>query len=78
MKVQNKVVWIWPDESEYAFIDSAMVEPHGMGYDKEEFFELSSIFTRDLPYPADVLLENQMDPSHVSYAHHGVSVSKTR
>lgn len=78
VKVQEKVVWIWPDESESAFIDSAMVEPHGMEYNNEEFVVLAPMFTRDLPYPVDVLLENIIDPSHLCYAHHGVQVSNRR
>ena len=28
-------------------------------------------FTRDLPYSADFLIENFMDPSHIPFAHHG-------
>ena len=29
-------------------------------------------FSRDLPYSADFLLENFMDPAHIPYAHHGL------
>jgi phenylpropionate dioxygenase-like ring-hydroxylating dioxygenase large terminal subunit len=29
-------------------------------------------FVRELPYSADFVIENFMDPSHIPFAHHGL------
>ena len=30
-------------------------------------------FARELPMSVEVLMENALDPSHVSFAHHGIT-----
>lgn len=63
-------MWIWPDDSPTAFIDSSMVKPNGPAFDSRR----TKVYMRDLPYPIDGLIENVVDPSHVPYAHHGYQV----
>ena len=34
--------------------------------------------SRDMPYSADMLLENVLDSSHVPFTHHKVTISSVR
>lgn len=68
MQISKGIVWVWPDDSPSAFIDSSMAKPNG----PEE--NSSIVYMRDLPYPIDSLIENVMDTSHVRFAHHGYQV----
>lgn len=65
------VVWIWPDDSPSAFIDSSMTKPNLPDGDEDRY---KSVYMRDLPYPFDALIEHVADPSHVKFAHHGFQV----
>lgn len=37
-----------------------------------ELDNVKTVFTRDLPYSFDFLVENFMDPAHIPFAHHGL------
>lgn len=72
VQVKADLVWLWPEDSSAAFINSAMVEPQYGEYEEDEYFQMHTPYMRDIPYAVDVLLENVIDLSHVAFAHHGV------
>ena len=37
-----------------------------------ELDNVNNLFTRELPYSFDYLVENFMDPAHIPFAHHGL------
>lgn len=37
-----------------------------------ELDQVTNVFTRELPYSFDFLVENFMDPAHIPFAHHGL------
>lgn len=39
---------------------------------REEMARNATYYTRDLPYSADFLIENFMDPAHIPFAHHSL------
>jgi len=39
---------------------------------REELARNATYYTRDLPYSADFLIENFMDPAHIPFAHHSL------
>lgn len=72
VKVVADLLWLWPEDSPFAFINSAATYPPYGGYVEEDFFQMYTPYRRIMPYPMDVLLENVVDLSHVPFAHHGV------
>lgn len=69
------MVWIWPDDSPSAFIDSAVKKLEGKNYYEDDRYIVGSSYMRELPYPIDFLIENILDPAHVPFSHHGLIVS---
>ncbi|XP_076938526.1 protochlorophyllide-dependent translocon component 52, chloroplastic-like [Bidens hawaiensis] len=69
--VQNGIVWFWPNtDSRYKDILARNKPPCVPELDDPSFSV--EMFTRDIPYGYEILVENLMDPSHVPYAHHGI------
>lgn len=68
-------MWIWPDISPSAFIDSAAKKLEGRIFEEDDKYSVGAPYMRDLPYPVDFLLENILDPAHVNFSHHGFLVS---
>ncbi|MFS8008082.1 putative pheophorbide a oxygenase [Helianthus anomalus] len=70
--VQNDIVWFWPNtDSRYKDILTEKKPSYVPELDDPSFS--FQIFNRDIPYGCEVLIENLMDPSHVPYAHHGMT-----
>ena len=70
----NQLLWVWADSSPAAEAESRAT-PASVIPEIEEpgkMLWLANWFVRDLPYGADVLAENVLDPSHVPWSHHGV------
>lgn len=67
-------MWVWPDDSPTAFIDSAAKEVEGKNYHNDDRYSVSVPYMRELSYPFDFLLENILDPAHVPFSHHGYLV----
>ncbi|KAJ0852876.1 putative pheophorbide a oxygenase [Helianthus annuus] len=69
--VQYGIVWFWPNtDPQYKDILIKKKPPYIPELDDPSFFP--QMFTRDVPYGYEVLIENLMDPAHVPYAHHGI------
>ncbi|XP_076892803.1 protochlorophyllide-dependent translocon component 52, chloroplastic-like [Bidens hawaiensis] len=69
--VQNGIVWFWPNtDSQYKDIITKKKPPYIPELDDPSY--LVQMFTRDIPYGYEVLVENLMDPSHVPYTHLGL------
>ena len=78
-KVINDVLWVWPDSSENAVLESELTPPPVMPLpsDIDGTVDESRLFYgiynfRELPYGADYFLENVVDPSHVPVSHHNL------
>ncbi len=61
------LVWVWLGEAEAADLDSIPTLPD---LNKPGFVHSDCVV--DLPYDQTYLVENVMDPAHVSISHHGV------
>lgn len=72
----NDLFWVWadPDSPELAAETPLPLSPQ---VDASQGFVWSS-YVRDLPYDWQTLVENIADPSHVSFAHHGVQGNRDR
>ncbi|PIA59930.1 hypothetical protein AQUCO_00400653v1 [Aquilegia coerulea] len=69
---QNQVLWFWPNSApQYKDIAVKEKPPYIPELDDPSFYT-STMFSRDIPYGYEVLIENLMDPSHVPYAHYGI------
>lgn len=71
------MLWVWPDASETAFIDShaqpiPMMPDLAAAMEERAKYSFPAGFTRVLPYSYDVLVENVSDPAHLPVAHHGI------
>ena len=58
-------------------VDDPVAAAYGDVVPEEVFPEMADagpVFSRELPYSFDFLLENFMDSSHIPYAHHGMQV----
>ncbi|GMH39522.1 hypothetical protein BSKO_07420 [Bryopsis sp. KO-2023] len=75
-KVLGGMLWVWPDSSVTCAIDSE-ASPVPI---KKEVAELMDQleeegnptgYTRVMPYSHDVLVENLIDPAHITISHHG-------
>jgi len=78
-KIINGVLWVWPENSENAVLESALTPVPAMPLlsDMDGTIDKSRLFYgpynfRELPYGADYFLENVVDPSHVPVSHHNV------
>lgn len=68
-------MWVWADSSPIAKLQAAATPtcaPDVHDESQHELLWLANWFVRDVPYGADVLAENIMDPSHVQFSHHNV------
>uniref|UniRef100_A0ACD6A775 Uncharacterized protein n=1 Tax=Avena sativa TaxID=4498 RepID=A0ACD6A775_AVESA len=69
--VQNGILWLYPRaDAEHRDVLQRKRPPLLSQIDDPSFVTIYGI--RDLPYGYDVMLENLMDPAHVSYAHKGL------
>ncbi|MBT9316336.1 aromatic ring-hydroxylating dioxygenase subunit alpha [Leptothoe spongobia] len=69
-QTKNDLLWIWPDAAS-ADIAHETPLPLSAQVDASKGFVWDS-YVRDLEYDWQTLVENVVDPSHVSFAHHGV------
>ncbi|GKY93747.1 hypothetical protein MPSEU_000341800 [Mayamaea pseudoterrestris] len=68
--VTQDLVWIFPSTTNQELAlqkQPAIIQE----LDDDRNLDATSLYTRDLPYSWDVLVENLCDPSHVSFSHHG-------
>lgn len=73
---ENDLLWVWPDANSPELAD-ATPRPLSPQVDASKGFFWSS-FIRDLEYDWSTLIENVADPSHVSFAHHGIQGNRER
>ena len=68
LRVIQDLVWIFPSNDAVAaqLIQPALIDE----LDDSRNVDATDMYTRDLPYSWDVLVENLCDPTHVSFAHH--------
>ena len=73
LQVANGLVWVWADAGPEAGRESGLRQPatHPLADDPRAVW-IARWFSRSLPYSADVLAENVLDPSHVGFSHHGI------
>ena len=73
LQVANGLVWVWADAGPEAGRESGLRQPatHPLADDPRAVW-IAHWFSRSLPYSADVLAENVLDPSHVYFSHHGI------
>ncbi|MBE9129787.1 MULTISPECIES: Rieske 2Fe-2S domain-containing protein [unclassified Coleofasciculus] len=67
---ENDLLWVWLD-AKSAELAAVTPRPLSPQVDASKGFVWSSM-VRDLDYDWQTLVENLADPSHVSFAHHGV------
>ena len=75
MQVKNGLLWVWPDASPQGRAESLSIStcaPPEHDESSQQLLWLAPWFIRDVPYGADVLAENILDPSHVQFSHHKV------
>ncbi|WP_016951961.1 Rieske 2Fe-2S domain-containing protein [Anabaena sp. PCC 7108] len=70
VRQENDLLWVWPD-AKSAELAATTPLPLSPQVDATKGFVWSS-YVRDLEYDWATLVENLADPSHVSFAHHGV------
>eukprot|EP00803_Ostreobium_quekettii_P009766 evm.model.scf_320.2 EVM.evm.TU.scf_320.2 scf_320:18142-20710(-) len=74
-QLKEGILWIWPDSSPSAFIDSAVQGPKVpscLDENRDMYVPEAPLLARDNMYGHNLLLENNFDVSHVPFAHHGV------
>ncbi|KAK9793004.1 hypothetical protein WJX73_007911 [Symbiochloris irregularis] len=70
-QVKNKLLWVWPGDPKTATsTPTCAPEDHNVPDDSLLWF--AHWFVRDVPYSAETLNENVLDPSHVQFSHHKV------
>ena len=69
-QTKNDLLWIWPDAASAELAHETPL-PLSSQIDASKGFVWDS-YVRDLAYDWQTLVENVVDPSHVSFAHHGV------
>ena len=72
---KNGLLWVWPDTAPHAAVQAACTPtcaPAEHDESRGQLLWLATWFVRDVPYGADVLAENILDPSHVQFSHHKV------
>lgn len=75
-RVANDLLWVWPD-AESADLAHKTPLPLSPQIDASKGFVWDS-YVRDLEYDWQTLVENVVDPSHVSFAHHGVQGKRSQ
>eukprot|EP00884_Botryococcus_braunii_P016056 jgi/Botrbrau1/3133/Bobra.0070s0105.1 len=65
------LLWVWPQAGPKAAQQAAETSLPGSSPDSDLIY-LANWFMRDVPFSADVLAENILDPSHVAFSHHGI------
>ncbi|XP_061982500.1 protochlorophyllide-dependent translocon component 52, chloroplastic-like isoform X2 [Populus nigra] len=69
--VHHDIVWFWPNsDPQYKDIITKKQPPTIPELDDPSFIKLTGC--RDIPYGYEILIENLMDPAHVTYAHYGI------
>ncbi|CAN1853808.1 Protochlorophyllide-dependent translocon component 52, chloroplastic [Linum perenne] len=69
--VHHNMVWFWPNsDPQYKDIFETNKPPFLPELDDPSFTTVYG--NRDLPYGYDVMVENLMDPAHITYAHYGM------
>ncbi|KAK9812498.1 hypothetical protein WJX73_004515 [Symbiochloris irregularis] len=75
VEVRHGLLFVWGEAGAMAFLESQS-RPVPLGdipsnVPEDELVSVYTNFTRDLPGPFDVWMENMVDQSHVAFAHHG-------
>lgn len=65
---------LWGNFNLYNSSDSFTKKPNEIF---PELDDVETVFSRDLPYSFDFLVENFMDPAHIPFAHHGLQGLRT-
>ncbi|NET03036.1 MAG: Rieske 2Fe-2S domain-containing protein [Sphaerospermopsis sp. SIO1G1] len=76
VKEENDLLWVWPDIKNVELAAKTPL-PLSPQIDKSKGFVWTSV-VRDLEYDWQTLIENVADPSHVSFAHHGVQGNRDK
>eukprot|EP00590_Aulacoseira_subarctica_P004876 CAMPEP_0172427894 /NCGR_PEP_ID=MMETSP1064-20121228/44030_1 /TAXON_ID=202472 /ORGANISM="Aulacoseira subarctica , Strain CCAP 1002/5" /LENGTH=562 /DNA_ID=CAMNT_0013172377 /DNA_START=113 /DNA_END=1801 /DNA_ORIENTATION=+ len=80
VQVKDGILWVWPDASDDARIESALAPVPTNNYEGEDIDEdrlwLGPWNFRELPYGHDYFIENVVDPAHVPVSHHNVVGSR--
>ncbi len=75
VQVVDGLLWVWPDSSDDAKIQSALTEVPKLNLesdvDENRLWKGTWNF-RELPYGHDYFIENVVDPAHVTISHHNV------
>jgi phenylpropionate dioxygenase-like ring-hydroxylating dioxygenase large terminal subunit len=73
VRVQYGMIWMWPDNSESRWIESAANAVSDFPPEMDgPYIEFLPLFVRDFPYSIETFFDNVLDPSHVPWSHHGV------
>lgn len=74
VQVQHHLLWVWADASPNAQLECLAKQPAVIDelQEGDKVIYMHPWFMRDMPFGADILLENVLDPSHVPFSHHGV------
>lgn len=64
------LLWVWPQAGPAGAAAAEQVALPGP--DMSDVIYVADWFVRDVPFNADVLAENILDPSHVAFSHHGI------
>ena len=75
-QVANDLLWVWPDANSADLAQQTPL-PLSPQVDASKGFVWDS-YVRDLAYDWQTLVENVLDPSHVSFAHHGVQGKRSQ
>ena len=76
ISITQGLVFLWPDTSDDGRILASLSTPRTLSWIDERPSSDIAVFVHVLPYGYDTLLENIVDPSHVPFAHHGLSVNR--
>ena len=75
VQMVDGVLWVWPDSSDDARIQSALTEVPSLNLKndvKEDRVWKGTWNFRELPYGHDYFIENVVDPAHVPISHHNI------
>ena len=80
VQIVDGLLWVWPDASDDAKIESALSPVPSNDYEGEDVPEdrlwKGPWNTRELPYGHDYFIENVVDPAHVPVSHHNIVGSR--
>jgi phenylpropionate dioxygenase-like ring-hydroxylating dioxygenase large terminal subunit len=70
VRIEQELLWIFPStNTELSVVrQPALIDE----LDDTRNLDAADLYTRDLPYAWETLVENLCDPSHVTFAHHSI------